>query len=252
MAEYPYFPLYTDAYLSDTTHLTTTEHGAYFLLLMTAWRSPGCCLPDDDALLARYAKMTRDKWKKIRPTLAQFFRIRDGHWHQARLQDELQLLQSKKSQQRKAGQASATAKALKRQNRDAASVDLPLQREANEGSTLRTRTTTVTKVTAAEAASDDPVKDIFDQGIALLTGAGKQAGHARSLIGKWRKERGDAPTLAAIIAARDASASDPVEWITGRFRAFVEEEDEARAVSRATAERYRQMDIPGPPTGLKH
>lgn len=249
MAEFPFFPLYTDAYLADTTHLTTTEHGAYLLLLMTAWRSPACCLPDDDARLARYAKMTLDKWRKIRPTLVQFFRIADGQWHQPRLQDEFQHLQSKKSQQSKAGKASATSKALKRQNRDAASVEPSLQRTLNEPATLRTRDT-VTNVTAAEAAPDDPVKAIFDTGVALLTGAGKSATQARSIIGKWRKEQGDTATLAAIVAARDHGPSNPVEWIGGRFRAIGEEEDASRALSRATAERYRQMDMPGPPPGL--
>jgi uncharacterized protein YdaU (DUF1376 family) len=73
MAEFPALPLFTDAYLGDTTHLSTFEHGAYLLLLIVSWRSSGCCVADDDALLARYTRMTRDKWRKIRPILEPFF-----------------------------------------------------------------------------------------------------------------------------------------------------------------------------------
>ncbi|WP_052757299.1 YdaU family protein [Sphingobium chungbukense] len=250
MAEFPSLPLFTDAYLADTMHLTTTEHGAYLLLLMASWRSPGCCLPDDDARLARYTKLTLDKWRKMRPTLEQFFRVRDGFWHQARLQDEFQHLQSRKQNASKAGLASAKAKALKRQHRDAASVDAKLQRNANENQTPIPTPNTLTKVSAAEAASDDPVKAIFDIGVALLTVGSRKATQARSIIGKWRKEQGDAATLAAIVAARDHGPSEPVEWINGRFRAVGEQEDASRALSRATAERYRQMDMPGPPPGF--
>ncbi|WP_169728329.1 DUF1376 domain-containing protein [Geminicoccus roseus] len=83
MADFPAMPFYTDAYLADTTHLTTEEHGAYMLLLFAAWRSPGCCLRDDDAFLARVAKVTLDRWKKrLRPVLASFWRIEDGVWTQ--------------------------------------------------------------------------------------------------------------------------------------------------------------------------
>ena len=64
MAEFPALPLWTDAYLADTTHLSTIEHGAYLLLLMTAWRTKECCLPDDDKLLSRYARLTAAQWRR--------------------------------------------------------------------------------------------------------------------------------------------------------------------------------------------
>lgn len=41
---------------------------------------------------------------------------------------------------------------------------------------------------------------------------------ARSLLGKWRKERGDAETLAALIAAERESVSEPVAWIEARLK----------------------------------
>lgn len=247
MAEFPALPLWTDAYLGDTTHLTTFEHGAYFLLLMVSWRSPGCRLPDDDALLARYARVPVGKWRKLRPILAPFFKIVDGFWHQSRLQDEFQLLQSRKLQQSEAGRASAAAKALKRKHRGSTPVATPLQRDANETATP-TPTVPIPIGIGRDAPSDDPVKRMFDEGVALLTAAGSTEKAARGLIGKWRKGGRDAQALAAIVAARDAGVTDPIAYVEATMKAVAEPEDEARALSRATAERYRRMLPDAPPS----
>lgn len=88
MAEFPALPLWTDAYLGDTNHLNVTEHGAYLLLLITLWRSKTQELPDDNRLLARYARCTTQQWEKLRPILEPFFVIENGLWIQGRLSDE--------------------------------------------------------------------------------------------------------------------------------------------------------------------
>lgn len=89
MAEFPALPLWTDAYLGDTNHLTTLEHGAYLLLLISMWRAGGK-LPNDDKRLARFARLTTGQWARIRPTLIPFFRVDpDGQLSQGRLTDEL-------------------------------------------------------------------------------------------------------------------------------------------------------------------
>ena len=88
MAEFPSLPLWTDAYLGDTGHLTTIEHGAYLLLLITMWRSKECRLADNDVLLARYARLTAGQWRRIRVILEPFFKVKDGWWTQGRLTDE--------------------------------------------------------------------------------------------------------------------------------------------------------------------
>lgn len=87
MAEFPALPLWTDAYLGDTTHLTTIEHGAYLLLLMSMWRRGGS-LPDDDKLLARYAKLTPGQWARMSATIRAFFKAEKGLLTQGRLTDE--------------------------------------------------------------------------------------------------------------------------------------------------------------------
>lgn len=88
MAEFPKFPLWTDAYLGDTTHLTTTEHGAYLLLLITMWRAKDQRLPDDDRLLAKVARLTPTQWARMRSTIRAFFRAEEGFITQSRLTAE--------------------------------------------------------------------------------------------------------------------------------------------------------------------
>lgn len=90
MADFPALPLFTDAYLSDTRHLSTEEHGAYLLLLMEAWRRPDCSLPDDDRLLARLAGLPIDRWEQVKLVILEFWK-RDGRrktWTQKRLLKE--------------------------------------------------------------------------------------------------------------------------------------------------------------------
>lgn len=75
MAKNPAMPVWTDAYLADTRHLTTVQHGAYFLLLMEAWRRPRCNLPDDDSLLAKLAGLSTEEWETHRPIVMAFWRL---------------------------------------------------------------------------------------------------------------------------------------------------------------------------------
>lgn len=113
MAEFPALPLFTDAYLGDTRHLSTIEHGAYLLLLIVAWRSKETCLPDDDAKLAKYVGMTRGQWARISPTIREFFTANNGSLYQSRLTDEANRVRQVRDSQAAAGRASA----LKRNGR---------------------------------------------------------------------------------------------------------------------------------------
>jgi uncharacterized protein YdaU (DUF1376 family) len=102
MAQFPALPLWTDAYLADTRHLTTEEHGAYLLLLMEAWRRPECSLPDDDNMLARLAGLPGERWNQVRAAVMAFW-TRDGRrkeWTQKRLVKERQYVAEKSRSQR--------------------------------------------------------------------------------------------------------------------------------------------------------
>lgn len=138
MAEFPALPLWTDAYLGDTTHLTTIEHGAYLLLLMAMWRSNGS-LPNDDAKLARYARLTPGQWARIKPTIMEFFRAEDGRISQGRLTDELKAVRQNSSRQSNKARArwlknkeASDAAAMPNECRSDASLPLPLPIEERE------------------------------------------------------------------------------------------------------------------------
>ncbi len=58
------------------------------MLLMVAWRSSECHLPDEDEKLARWARVDRRTWLRIKPTVMGFWILRDGFWTQKRLSSE--------------------------------------------------------------------------------------------------------------------------------------------------------------------
>ena len=101
MAKYPYLPLWTDAYLADTTHLTFEEHGVYLLLLTHAWRTPGCHIPNDPKWIARKLRIDADQYKKIvAPILSEFFESTGNYFFQKRLKKEMNFLLHQSEKQR--------------------------------------------------------------------------------------------------------------------------------------------------------
>lgn len=79
----------------------------YLLLLMAAWRSPDCALPDDEDRLARMARVGLKKWRKVRQVMEEFWTIADGKWTQKRLLKERARSDMIRSQNSAAGKASA-------------------------------------------------------------------------------------------------------------------------------------------------
>jgi uncharacterized protein YdaU (DUF1376 family) len=80
-----WMPLYIGDYLADTGHLSTTQHGAYLLLMMHYWRKQG--LPEDDKQLAAIAKLPLRIWLDMKETIQAFF---VNGWEHKRIEEELQ------------------------------------------------------------------------------------------------------------------------------------------------------------------
>jgi uncharacterized protein YdaU (DUF1376 family) len=219
VAEFPALPLWTDAYLGDTTHLTTIEHGAYLLLLMTAWRTRDCTLPDDDRLLARYARCTAGQWKRLRPILEPFFVSENGQWRQSRLTDEAVAVRQHRELQSQKGKASA----LKRKGRHSTAVksgslSVETEPQPTSNSHLHSHKSSEDKSSGGKPPANDAVKELFDVGVSILVDAGSSEKEARSLIGKWKKSRGEVEVMKALLECRRQEIASPVEWLTKRLQ----------------------------------
>ncbi len=112
----PWMPLYVGDYLGDTGHLTTTQHGAYLLLMMHYWRKGQ--LPDDDRQLSKIAKLPLKTWCEYRPTLQDFFY--DG-WKHKRIDAELEKMMRVSAKRAIAGQKGGIGSALARMKLENAS-----------------------------------------------------------------------------------------------------------------------------------
>jgi uncharacterized protein YdaU (DUF1376 family) len=67
-----FIAFYTGDYQRKTQHLTTLQHGAYFLLLQHCWANDGR-IPLEPESRAAIARMTLPEWKKIAPVVDRFF-----------------------------------------------------------------------------------------------------------------------------------------------------------------------------------
>src|SRR5262245_45562155 len=107
-------PIFIDALLGDTLHLSAEEFGAYCLIMFATWRNNGQALADDDRVLARICRVSQRRWReKIRPRLAGFFQISDGFWHQKRLESEWNFVQKRAQIARTNGAQGGRPKSLK-------------------------------------------------------------------------------------------------------------------------------------------
>jgi uncharacterized protein YdaU (DUF1376 family) len=113
MSEFPHLPIFTRDFIGDTTHLSATETGSYLMLLFVAWQSPGCRLADNDASLARCARVDARTWRRIKPTIMAFWSKDDeGFWVQKRLTATHEKVTALAAQKRANGRLGGRPKSL--------------------------------------------------------------------------------------------------------------------------------------------
>lgn len=74
MAKFAALPLFTDALLADTGHLSHDEFGMYMRLLIITWRTPECVIPNDPSWIAKRLNVSPLEYaSKIKPLILEFF-----------------------------------------------------------------------------------------------------------------------------------------------------------------------------------
>jgi uncharacterized protein YdaU (DUF1376 family) len=220
MAEYPALPLFTDAYLGDTLHLSLEEHGAYLKLLMIAWRSGDCSIQDDDPKIARMLGVSLDRWRaKLRPAIEPFWAVDGGRWTQKRLTKEREKVQNFKAAQREKAKARWNDKPLEPNGSGDAGASnghipatyLPTpsptpDSESQESSRPHTAAAeSVTHAGAAEAAPPDPLPDLLREVHDRTSVSGVTMPRLEREVAAWVAELGR-ETVAAILAEALRSA----------------------------------------------
>lgn len=207
MSKAPSMPMYWDAYLSDTTHLTTEEHGAYLLLLAAMWRRDGS-VPDDDKDNARILGLTVGRWRKIKARLQPFLTIQDGAITQKNLQKIWENTQEKIATNKKNGARGGRPKHSENNDLDKANGFV----SDNRIKTIPEPEPEPDITHPYGCATGKPVAEIFwDDCLEVLRGCGKTERQARSLLGKWTK--GNSRDYVRDVVEQSRGSPDPVAYI---------------------------------------
>lgn len=95
-----WMPLYVNDYLGDTAHLSTVEHGAYFLLMMHYWKKN--FLTGDLSRLLSITKIPADDSTVLMGVLEEFFHYEpiEDKWYHSRIDKEIANAESRREASR--------------------------------------------------------------------------------------------------------------------------------------------------------
>lgn len=112
--------------LADTAQISAESLGAYVLLLGGCWQAGGA-IKNDPEELARRARMSPRQWKRVAPSVLQFFTENNGLLSQKRLTAELERARGKSVVRAEAGRLGGHSRASKSQ---AIASQMPKQNES--------------------------------------------------------------------------------------------------------------------------
>lgn len=264
-----WMPLYVADYLKDTRHLSTTEHGAYFLLILHAWTHEGA-LPQDSVRLARVAGLSAKEWKESGPILLEFFREADGAYRHKRVDEELAKASANVEQRRAAGKASAEARKAKRNGNERSndrSTSVGTERPTDVQRNGRPSPSPIEEAKASPEASRAPTREpgrpirfegkeipfsdallrTFKAANIVRTPSTDDQRHLRAWIDAGADLQVDVLDVAARIARRQEEIGKSIgmlKYLDGPVHESIEEGRREREHLREVGERYAHLPKP--------
>lgn len=147
-------PFHIGDFLSGTIHMDAEQTGAYIMLIVAHYNAGECGLPNDDAQLARIARVTPRAWKRIKPILEQKFLVNENFWEHKKCIEVLRKVQEKSN--------AAKANALKRHGADHADAK-PTYSNGNANH-LTTKPPNQLNTPLPPAQSEPPSNGVFKNG----------------------------------------------------------------------------------------
>lgn len=206
-----------DRALAGMVDLSLRERGAYNTILDLLYSRDGCLRDDDDAI-RRAMGCHGNEWRAVKAKLIAKGKIwAEGGFLHANGVDEAVSEAADFSEVQRKRVAKRWEKARKSPTKASESSEKP--NDINDPPIPYTPidTYTETKVSGADAPRTLS-QIIYSDGLQLLLKGGVKEKDARSLLGMWRKQQGEAAVIDALSRAQAAGAIEPVGFIQGCFR----------------------------------
>ncbi|WP_353861266.1 DUF1376 domain-containing protein [Azospirillum formosense] len=234
----PFIPLHIERLQLSKSWLACKRRPelAYYMLnlWMRAWHElPAASIEDDDDVLADAARADYRTWEKVREAVLRgWVKCSDGRlYHPVVAELAAEAWEHRKGYRERA----AKAREAKKQKRfTAETCPAPANDTGPVKASVTEPETGLTSLYKGQGEGQregesysedkssgpvgpvDPVKQLFDTGVKLLTDAGQKPASARAIIGQLRKAKGDEGALSVVLAA--AKASEPVSYIQAAIR----------------------------------
>jgi uncharacterized protein YdaU (DUF1376 family) len=204
-----WMPLLVDKYLGDTTHLTTQQHGAYLLLLMSAWKKDGR-LPSSDEQMRNITRLDSKAWAGSRAVLLEFFALEDGSYVQKRLSSELVRAKANSDQRSRAGKASAEKREAQRKANETAT---DVERDAPRNSIPIPTPSSEANASDGKPADDSPKAELWRAAVSVLEAGGCPKAQCRTFMGKLVGDYTFPVVQQAVAAAVTHQPADAREYL---------------------------------------